>query len=347
MPQQAEIVEIDGSHGEGGGQLLRTSIALSAITGKAVHIRSIRAGRPNPGLQAQHLKAIEAVASLCDARLKGAEMRSTELTFEPMEIKPRQLRLDIGTAGSVTLVLQAFVLAAGCREGETVIDLSGGTHVSWSPPVDYFQKIFCHHLSTIGIQVEIKTLKHGFYPKGGGRIQTRIKGSNELKGLDLRHSKPPESTRVRSVASEELRKGRVAERQIDGFKSVLNAASTEDMSYVRSLSIGSAIFGYTDYGSTLLGADALGRKGLKAEDVGIDASRQLKAEMECGATLDVHAADMMMPYLALASKSSQFLVRETSGHLTSVQWLIRQFVDVDFTVERKEKVHAVSVNPKH
>ncbi len=346
MSTMTGTAEIDGSHGEGGGQLLRTSVALSAITGKPVRIRSIRAGRPNPGLQAQHLKAVEAVAALCDARLKGAEMRSTELSFEPEEIKPRQLRLDIGTAGSVTLVLQALVLAAGFREGETFIDLSGGTHVSWSPPVDYFQKIFCHHLSTIGIQVEIKTLKHGFYPKGGGRIQARIKGTNELKGLDLGHSTSPGRTMVRSLASQELRKGRVAERQIDGFKSILNTASIEDLSYVQSLSIGSAVFGYADYGSTLLGADALGRKGLKAEDVGMDASRRLKAEMESGATLDVHAADMMIPYLAFASRPSNFLVRETTGHLTSVQWLIRHFIDVDFTIERREKVHAVSVSPK-
>ena len=173
-----EHVEIDGSHGEGGGQLLRTAIALSAITGKTAHIRNIRGGRPNPGMQAQHLKGVEAVAALCEARLDGAQMGSTHLTFEPGEIKPCGIKVDIGTAGASTLVLQALVLAAGRSDGSTAVEIVGGTHVAWSPPVDYFRDVFSYHLRKIGIEVSLKVHRHGFYPRGGGRIEAQVKGKS-------------------------------------------------------------------------------------------------------------------------------------------------------------------------
>jgi len=345
MSQPSGLVEVDGSHGEGGGQLLRTAVALSAITQKPVHIRSIRAGREKPGLQAQHLKGAEAVAALCDARLEGARISSTELTFEPGKIIPRQLKVDVGTAGAVTLVLQALTLAAASTDGTTTVDLTGGTHVSWSPPADYFREVFCRHLRRIGVEVELTTHRHGFYPKGGGRVDARIRGNSKWAGLDLAQRGEVGEVTVRSVATEDLRRGRVAERQVDGFKSILNRVSPAEVSYISSLSTGSAVFSSAACGSTVLGADALGKRGVRAEQVGQDAAGQLKAEIDSGASLDVHAADMMLPYLALASEPSTFTVRELTGHVTSVQWLIKQFVDVDFSTERVGNVHLIRVKP--
>lgn len=346
MAASSGPIEIDGSHGEGGGQLLRTAVALSAITQRSVRIRSIRAGRENPGLQAQHLKGVEAVAALCDAKLQGARMGSTELTFEPGQIIPRLITVDIGTAGAVTLILQALTLAAARAEGTTAVELTGGTHVMWSPPVDYLRDVFCRHLGRIGIAMDIKTLKHGFYPKGGGRARAEIKGSGEWRALEVEEPGKVEGIVVRSVASEELRNARVADRQFEGFRSVLGGAVTEDVAYVPSLSTGSAIFSRAKCAATTLGADALGKRGVRAEQVGHDAARSLKAEIDCGASLDVHAADMMIPYLALASGPSKFTVRELTGHLTSVQWLVQHFVDVEFRTERKGNAHLITVNPK-
>jgi RNA 3'-terminal phosphate cyclase (ATP) len=339
-------VEIDGSHGEGGGQLLRTAVALSAITGRAVHIKAIRAGRERPGLQAQHLKGVEAVATLCGAKVQGAMLGSTELTFEPGEIKPQPMRFDVGTAGAVSLVLQALVLAAGRAEGKTAVELIGGTHVAWSPPMDYFKEVFCRNLKSIGIEVDVRVLTHGFYPKGGGRVKVEIDGSKEWRPFNLESAGTVEGITARSIASEELRNARVAERQMEAFRSILPAAIPEEVTYVRSLSTGSAVFGRAECASASLGADSLGKRGVKAEDVGKEAAVKLKAETDSGASLDVHAADMMIPYLALAPQPSSFTVREMSDHLTSVQWLVRQFVDVEFDSERNGNLHRISVRPR-
>ena len=326
--------------------MLRTAVALSAITGRAVRIKAIRAGRERPGLQAQHLKGVEAVATLCGAKVHGANLGSTDLTFEPREIRPQTIRIDVGTAGAISLVLQALVLAAGRAEGKTAVELIGGTHVAWSPPMDYFKGVFCRHLKSIGIDVDVKILAHGFYPRGGGRVHVEVNGSREWKPIDSDSAGTVERIAARSIASEELRNARVADRQMEAFKLILPVAAPEEVAYVRSLSTGSAVFGLADCGSTFLGADSLGKRGVRAEDVGKEAAMKLKAEIDSGASLDVHAADMMIPYLALASQPSSFTVREMSDHLTSVQWLVSQFIGVEFESERKGNLHKISVRPR-
>ena len=341
----AGVIGIDLSYGEGGGQLLRTAVALSAITGKPAHIRNIRAGRPNPGLQAQHLKGVEAVAALCEARVHGAHMGSTELRFEPGGIKPREVKADVGTAGAVTLVLQALVLAAARSDGTTSVELAGGTHVAWSPPVDHFRDVFSSHLRKIGVGVTLKLHRHGFFPKGGGRIEAQIEGSGEWRALRLEEAGPVQSIEVESIASLELSSASVAERQASGFKSVTGSGVSEKVRYVSSLSTGSAVSGRAVCGSTVLGGDAVGKKGVRAEEVGKEAGKNLKAEIDGHATVDVHAADMILPYLALASSPSTFSVREVSDHLKSVQWLVKNFVDAEFVMEQKGDIHVVSVKP--
>ena len=326
--------------------MLRTAVALSAITGRAVRIKAIRAGRERPGLQAQHLKGVEAVATLCGAKVHGANLGSTDLTFEPREIRPQTIRIDVGTAGAISLVLQALVLAAGRAEGKTAVELIGGTHVAWSPPMDYFKGVFCRHLKSIGIDVDVKILAHGFYPRGGGRVHVEVNGSREWKPIDSDSAGTVERIAARSIASEELRNARVADRQMEAFKLILPVAAPEEVAYVRSLSTGSAVFGLADCGSTFLGADSLGKRGVRAEDVGKEAAMKLKAEIDSGASLDVNAADMMIPYLALASQPSSFTVREMSDHLTSVQWLVSQFIGVEFESERKGNLHRISVRPR-
>lgn len=179
------MISIDGSYLEGGGQTLRTAVALSAITGKPCKIFNIRKGRKKPGLQAQHLKGIEAAAKLCNAELKNAKIGSDSIEFAPKKIKGGYFSIDIGTAGSISLVLQTLVLPAIHAEEEVILEITGGTDVPWSPDIEYFQEVFCRNIKKMGIEIESEILKYGFYPKGGGKVKVKIKPCKNLKSLNL------------------------------------------------------------------------------------------------------------------------------------------------------------------
>src|SRR3990170_1510026 len=167
-------MEIDGAHGEGGGQLLRNSAALAAVTGIPIRVKNIRAGRPKPGLAAQHLTALQAVAALADATVEGLNVGSREVTIAPGRLRGGRFSFDVGTAGSVTLVLQACLPAALRAPEPTELTLIGGTDVKWSPPVDYFRFVFLPLLARMGGRVEVEVLKRGYYPRGGGQVLVKV-----------------------------------------------------------------------------------------------------------------------------------------------------------------------------
>jgi RNA 3'-phosphate cyclase len=212
-----EMIEIDGNHGSGGGQIIRTAVSMSALTGKPCHIRNIRAKRENPGLSYQHLTAVKAVAELCHAQLSGAELRSEELTFIPGKIGSGGFNFDIGTAGSITLVLQALLPAAIHAKGPIKFVVSGGTNVPLAPSPEYFQHIFSDYLKKMGINIQSETLKYGFYPKGGGKMQVLI-NPGIPKPLDLIDRGQLIKVDCWSIATKDLEKPLVAERQITGFR---------------------------------------------------------------------------------------------------------------------------------
>src|SRR3990172_3500545 len=168
------MLVIDGSFGEAGGQILRTAVALSAIKKIPIKVISIRKGRPEPGLKAQHLVGIQAAAELCNAKLTGASLGSTEITFTPGKIKTGGFKFDVGTAGAITLVLQTLVPIAAFAPGKVKLEIKGGTTVAWSPPIEYFQNIYCDYLEKMGILVNSEVIKYGFYPKGGGIVKVEI-----------------------------------------------------------------------------------------------------------------------------------------------------------------------------
>jgi RNA 3'-terminal phosphate cyclase (ATP) len=169
-----KVIEIDGSFGEGGGQVLRTAVALSALLGREVHIKNIRAKRPNPGLRAQHMTAVKAVAALCDAETIGLEIESTELSFMPRKIVSGSFKFDVGTAGSISLVLQALMPAGAFSSGGTEFEITGGTDVRWSPTIDYVRFVILPMLSRLGYAAELKLIRRGHYPKGGGKSGQRF-----------------------------------------------------------------------------------------------------------------------------------------------------------------------------
>jgi RNA 3'-phosphate cyclase len=297
------MLEIDGSLGEGGGQMLRTSVAMSAIKGQPIRIRNIRSGRENPGLRPQHLKAVEAVGLLCDAEVTGLSVGSTEVSFTPGKIKAGNIRVDIGTAGSITLLLQALLPVALSAPGEVSVEVIGGTDVSHSPTIDYFEHVFLPVIRGIGCDVGLVVQVRGFYPKGGGQVKVNVKPWSHPSRLSLIEAGAVGSVEVFSTATEHLRKQEVAQRQVNGFlRNVSPNFEVKRISrqYVQSPSIGSSFLAVARYENSAIGACVLGERGLKAEDVGAKAAQELIAEIDSKAPLDSHMADQILPYLALA-----------------------------------------------
>ena len=333
-------IEIDGSQGEGGGQILRTAIGLSAVTGKSVKIFNIRKGRPNPGLQAQHLVGIKAVSEICDGELKGAGLGSTEVEFTPGKIKGADYKFDVGTAGAVTLVLQSLVIPAIHADKEINFEITGGTHVSWSPSFDYFQHIFCGWMKTLGIEINSEILKYGFYPKGGGRVKISVKPGNP-KTLQLTERGDYLRTDIFSIASKDLQKNRVVERQVEGVEKILKT-SNQMPAYVDSFSTGTSVHLHSHYKNCLLGSSVVGEKNKPAEKVGEEAANLLKKQMESGATVDEWMSDQILPFLALAKGKSEFITSELTKHAETNMWAIKKFLDVEFKVDFLESGAKIS-----
>ena len=328
------MLEIDGSYSEGGGQILRTSVALSSVTGRPVHIINIRAKRCNPGLSAQHLTAIKALARISGASLSGAKLGSTEIEFFPGEFVGRRHEIDVGTAGAISLVLQTLTFPAVFCGKEMSFAIKGGTHVRWSPPMDYFTDIFCFFLEKLGIAIKAEVKKYGFYPKGGGLVGVSIKPTEKLKKADFTERGKLMHLSVKSIATEGLRSARVAERQADAFEK-----AQLETSYVPSLSVGSHIFAGIFYENSAIGVGALGERGKPAEKVGRESAENLRNQTNSGACLDEWMSDQILPYLAL-SGGTVSVAKITSHALTNI-WVIEQFFGKIFQVNHKQKTISV------
>ncbi len=323
------MLTIDGSFGEGGGQILRTSIAMAAITETPVRIRNIRSNRPTPGLSAQHLTAIEAVASLTDAEVSGLTLRSTEVIFVPGEIRGGTYRLDIGTAGSISLLLQCLIPVALHSPEIVLFDITGGTDVNWSPPIDYLRHVTLPALALAGCGVEIEVLRRGYYPRGGGQIRAVITPSR-ISGVDFERmgantiygcshaSRLPEHIvkRQRDAAATRLEEhGYAADIVTEHNPAAPKGGKGGKGGKGRRGSSGGS--GSTGSGITLwcglMGGSALGERGKPAEVVGSDAADSIIKELDSGASVDVYLADQLIPYMAIA-RAGSFTARELSLH---------------------------------
>ncbi|MCK4730296.1 MAG: RNA 3'-terminal phosphate cyclase [Candidatus Aenigmarchaeota archaeon] len=334
------MMEIDGNYLEGGGQILRTSVALSCLTGKPVRIFNIRAGRPTPGLKAQHLAAISAVAELCNAKLEGGKIGSEEISFHPGKIDKEKLTINISTAGSVGLVLQAIFPACVNLTKPLKIEIEGGgTFGKWAPSVVYLQKVFLPILERFGFKADVKILKHGFYPKGGARVVAEIFPS-KLKGFSI--EKGVDKIKGISIVSEKLRNAKVAERQVEGAEKILeklNLPVEIKTEYVNSTSVGTGIELWTD--KTILGAGTLGEIGKKAEKVGSECAEILAKEINSGATVDKHLADQLIPFMGLADGNSGCKVSELTNHTKTNIWVTEKFLDRRFEVKNVSGLYEI------
>ena len=327
------MIEIDGAHGEGGGQLVRNAAALAAVTGKPVRVTNIRAKRPNPGLAAQHVVALKAVSAVANAQIEGLQLGSRQIVVRPGTLAGGKHRFDVGTAGSVTLVLQACLPPALLAPAPTELYLIGGTDVKWSPPLDYFRFVFLPLLERMGGHVEVEVLKRGYYPRGGGEIRVKVTPTSGLRPLAV--EPPGVLRRVRGIAHAANLPEHVPQRMKQSaarrFVAIAEAKIQEQVLGAEAgVGPGGALVLWTEHENTVLGASALAERGTPAEDVGQSAADELVSDLKAHASLDVHASDQVLIYGALARGESRFSAREVTGHALTTMWLLEAFLAVKF-----------------
>jgi len=323
------MIEIDGSLGEGGGQIVRTSVSLSAVTGKSVRVNQIRQKRPKPGLAPQHVRAISILARICGARISGVEPESSEITFEPGKITGGDSRIDIGTAGSVTLLLQCLLPALIKADGPVNLEVHGGTDVQWSPTVDYFRHVFLPALNCFGAKARLDLNQRGYYPKGMGSVLLRVYPSD----LKMAHLNAQNEKMIEGISHCSNLPEHVAKRQAETASRILDTAgfdSRVDFQVMNFPSTGSGITLWSGF----KGGSALGKKGIAAENVGKRAADEIIKEMRSSAVVDIHLADQLIPYLALAGGS--FTTREISMHTTTNIWTAKHFLEKEIQISGKE-----------
>jgi RNA 3'-phosphate cyclase len=343
-----EFIEVDGSLGEGGGQILRTAVSFSAILKKPVRVSKIRAGRGVPGLKRQHVSALKVLAEAFDGDLKGATEGSSEVTFVPGAPRRSSLSLDMGTAASITLVLQAVVPAVALSGSSLSVDLVGGTDVPWSPTFDYFAEVVREAFGAVGISFRAQAEERGYYPQGGGRVRAVIEPCPSLRPLSLTAS--PQIGGVRVLSRCGSLPKHVADRQLGATEDALRKAGirveSSESTLVRSRSPGSSLLVYSTGPAAHLGADSLGQRGKKAEAVGEEAAQRFAAAADSGACLDSNLADMVLPLLSLASGPSEVRVHQVTPHLESGLRLAAQFTSCTFSTESAAKSPVMKISPR-
>jgi len=335
------LIQIDGSYGEGGGQILRTALGLSAMLGKPFTLHHIRSNRRNPGLQAQHLAAVEALARITEAKTEGVRFGSQEIMFIPRAVHSGEYQFEVRTAGSVTLLLQAILLPLCFSEGISIITLIGGTHVQWSPSFHYLSEVFLPTLEGLGVSVAAVIEKWGFFPQGGGRIRLKINPVQELKPVSLigRGS----LKMIRGISAISNLPKQVAKRQkeqvlkrIQGELKIGGEIAILDN--VPSSGPGSFVFLLAEYQRVHAGFSSLGVKGMPSEKVADEAVDSLKDYLESDGCVDPYLTDQLAPFMALAKGNSIMTTIRITEHLLTNLWVIQHFLDV--TISREGEVGA-------
>jgi RNA 3'-terminal phosphate cyclase (ATP) len=334
-------LQIDGNYGEGGGQILRTTLSLSCLLKKPVEIFNIRKGRKIPGLQPQHLTSVNACKSISDAEVEGNKLRSPTLRFNPQRIKGGDLTFNVAeekrSAGSTSLILQALLLPLSLAEQSSNINVLGGTHVPWSPPFDYLKEIFLPMTRKIGCQMGLEIKKWGWYPKGGGEVNCSIQPAKKLNPLNLTGRGRLLNLTGISVISNLPTS--IAERQRNQALKILRERNfSPEIKIVQAPSIGQGTFFFlkAEFENSQAGFGALGEIGKRAEKVAEEACQEFLEFMQTQAAIDPHLADQLIPYLALADGQSSFTISRISKHLLTNIWVVEQFLPTKITVEGEE-----------
>ena len=341
------MFEIDGSQKSGSGTILRLSVALAAIIGQPLHIYNIRQNRPQPGLKPQHLESVLTAAKLCNAEVKGATLNSKELWFRPREVRSGNVEAEIGTAGSIPMLLMtALPICVFAKDSVRLRVAKGGTDVSHSPTVNYLRNVLLTALKQMGLDVSIIVNKYGYYPKGMGEVTMTVKPPHSLQPIRLENFGKLKSVKGVSVCTF-LAERKVAERQAKaageylaekGYAADIQVVNDRSNPFQKGSSI--VLWAETDAGA-IIGADAIGEPKKPSEAVGREAAERLYSEISMMPTVDVHLADMLIPYVALAEGTSTFLTREVSEHLEANVWLAEKMLNVRFDIQRENNLYRI------
>jgi RNA 3'-phosphate cyclase len=326
------MITIDGSLGEGGGQILRTSVALSAVTGQAIHITDIRVSRTEPGLKAQHIASIKAVADLCNAQTEDVSMGSLEVTFKPGKIRSGKIKIDTRTAGSASLVLQALLFPAFFSHEKVVLQVRGGTDVTWSPSTDYLKSVTLPIIRKAGFKANLELTKRGYFPAGGGEVVlevtpvTGIKPFNLLRrGRILSVKGISHSHKSLEAAMVSLRQAKSARTQI--YNILTNHGFSGDIGisieYIDAPSSGSGITLWAETEESVLGALGIGERSKRAEIVGKEVANNLISELLTNESLDKHMGDQIIPYLAVCT--GKVTASEITSHTKTNVEVVNKF----------------------
>jgi len=345
-------LKIDGNYGEGGGQILRTTLSLSCLLKTPVEISNIRRGRKIPGLQPQHLTSVNACKNISQAEVEGNKLKSLTLKFNPQKVKGGDFTFNVAeekrSAGSTSLILQALLLPLSLSEQGSKITVLGGTHVPWSPPFDYLKGVFSPMMKKIGCQIELRIMKWGWYPKGGGEVGCIIRPTEKLIPLNLTERGKLLNLKGISVVSN--LPFSIAERQKNQALKILREKDfSPKIKIIHAPSIGQGTFFFlkAEFENSVAGFGALGEIGKRAEKVAEEACLEFLEFMQTHAAIDPHLADQMIPYLALAEGQSSFTISRISEHLLTNIWVVKQFLPTKIAVEGDEgKEGKVIVAPR-
>lgn len=325
-------IYIDGSMGEGGGQILRSALALSSITGKPFVIDRIRARRPRPGLLRQHFSSVQGAAAICDAQVEGLELGSTKLTFTPGTIKGGEFHLPIGSAGSTTLVLQTIILPLILGNVEASIWIEGGTHNPFSPPFEFITQSYLPVLERMGAIIEIKMERAGFYPSGGGSIRCNIKPAvNGLRHFELRTRGKYVDTRAQILACQLPPHVTSRER----VQLLLDLDITEDKVTIRDVGngfgSGNIVYVQVEHENVTEVFSVLGERGKSAENVAKEVADEALSYLKMEGAVGEYLADQLLLPMALVGSGS-FTCTAMSSHLLTNIDVIKMFLDVEITI---------------
>ena len=328
----SDLLHIDGSFGEGGGQILRTSLSLSCITGRPFEIHSIRANRSKPGLRPQHLQCVKAAAQICGGHVRGAEVGASRITFEPGEVQPGEYRFDIGTAGSTSLVFHTVVYPLSFAAGPSKVTITGGTHNPMSPCYHYLKLAWAPLLNEIGFSIDLDMKRAGFYPQGGGEIRATLEPAGTLKPIRL--TDRGRLTEIRGLSTVADLPGHIIRRQADRAAAKLEALGLQcdvERRSMPAVSKGTMLLVNATFERGRACYFGLGEIRKRAERVADEACRDLGRFLESDATVDEHLADQLLLPLAFCEGESVFRTPVVTQHLVTNAEVVRMFWPV--TVE--------------
>ena len=338
------MLEIDGSQGEGGGQIVRTSLALSMLTGKPIQLKNIRAGRKKPGLLRQHLTCVQAAKRICGASVEGAQLGAKSISFEPHDVQSGHYAFQLGTAGSTSLVAQTLLPALMLADDTSSIELTGGTHNPWAPPFEFLSLAFGGQLRKMGPALNGKLHAHGFYPAGGGKVVYEITPTSQLHGLELLERQGKLRPRVTAVVADLSRS--IADRECNTIRRKSNWLSDcfEVQEVANPNGPGNVVMIRLEFDNVTEIFTGFGKPGIRAEQVARGVLREARSYLDAAVPVGEHLADQLLLPLGLAASQGQFSRFRTttlSMHSRTHIDILHEFLDIEISIESDHDHHVL------